>query len=162
MRFIKYSIVFLIIFLIDINFIDLISIKNITPDIILILLIFVSLRETQASATIAGFSVGLFRDIFSFSILGLSSLANSIACFLSSFFQRSKGGGISITYLAVVFFIITLIHDRIYQFIYLLGTNQQFFRSFLYYSVPKAIYTTIVALIINFLFHRIIWQKTEL
>ncbi len=160
MKFIKYTIIFLLTFLIDTNFIEFISIKGITPDIVLVFLIFLSLREQQSTATISGFVVGLFRDLFSSGVLGLSSLANSIACFLTSFFQRTKGT-VAISQLAIIVFIVSLIHDRIFQFIFLLGTNQQFFRSFLFYSVPKALYTMTIALIINFLFHRVIWQQSD-
>ena len=161
MKFIKYSTIFLIVFLIETNFIDLISIKGITPNIILIFLLFISLKENQTTSTITGFVAGLFQDVLSFNLIGISSLTNSIACFLGSYFDKTKSSS-SIPYLALVFFVVTIIYDRIYRFIFLLGTNQQFFRSFFLYSVPKSIYTTIIALILNFIFHRTIWQQSEL
>ena len=102
MKFIKYSVVFLIVFIVEISLIDIISIKGITPDIILIFLIFVSLKESQTTATLSGFGTGLFQDLFSFSMLGLYSLSKSISCFLTSYFQRSKGH-YSIANLAVIF-----------------------------------------------------------
>ncbi|MBD3290680.1 rod shape-determining protein MreD [candidate division KSB1 bacterium] len=161
MKYVKYAIIFFIVLVIDLNVIEIISIKGITPDIILIYLIFISLRETQAASTIIGFSAGLLQDLFSLSMLGLSSLTKSISCFITAFFQRAKRN-YSIMHLTIVFFIITVIHDRIYQFIFLLGTDQKLFKSFLYHSVPKAIYTTIVALILNFIFGRILWDTREI
>ena len=161
MKYVKYAIIFFIVLVIDHNVIDLISIKGITPDIVLIYLIFISLRETQSTATIIGFCAGLLQDLFSLSMLGLSSLTKSISCFITAFFQRAKGN-YSIMNLALIFFTVTIIHDRLYQFIYLLGTDQKLFKSFLYHSVPKAIYTTIVALIINFIFGRILWDTREI
>lgn len=160
MKFIRYSIIYLIAFLIENNLINLISINNVTPDIVLIFLIFVSLKESQITATLVGFSAGLFQDLFTLSLLGLASLSKALACFVTSFFRRPKGG-YSLVYLATIFFTVTIIHDRIYQFIFLLGTNQQFLRSFFYNTLPKAIYTTAIALIINFIFHKIIWQNNE-
>lgn len=160
MKYIKYAIIFLIVLVIDLNVIDLISIKGITPDIVLIYLIFISLREPQTTSTIIGFTAGLVQDLFSLSMLGLSSLTKSVSCFITSFFQRSKGI-YSLLQLTIIFFIVTIIHDRIYQFIYLLGSDQKLFKSFLYHSVPKAIYTTIIALIMNFIFGRVLWETKE-
>lgn len=160
MKYIKYAIIFFIVLVIDLNVIDLISIKGITPDIVLIYLIFISLREPQTTSTVIGFAGGLVQDLFSLSILGLSSLTRSISCFITAFFQRSKGI-YSILHLALIFFIVTIINDRIYQFIYLLGSDQKLFKSFLYHSVPRAIYTTIIALIMNFIFSRVLWDTRE-
>ena len=47
MKYLKYTVVYLIVFFIETNLIDIISVKNITPNLILIFLIFVSLREPQ-------------------------------------------------------------------------------------------------------------------
>ena len=161
MKYIKYSAIYLIVFFIETNLIDFISIKGIAPDLSLIFLVFVSLKEPQIVAVIFGFGTGLFQDLFTFSLLGLSSLSKSLSCFLTFYFQQSKGN-YSISYLGTVFFVITIIHDRIYQFIFLLGTNHHFFKSFLWYSFPKAIYTTAVAIIINFLLNKTIWQSGEI
>ncbi len=161
MKFVTYATIFLIAYLIDANFIGLISIRGIRPDIILVFLIFVSLRETQISATLTGFVTGIVRDLLSFGLLGLSSLVNSIVCFLVSYFRQPKGG-ISVLQLAVIVFVITSIHDRLFQFIFLLGTNQQFFRSFLFFTLPKALYTTVIALIVHYLFQRVIWQQSDI
>jgi len=161
MKYIKYVIVYLIVFFIDANLLDLISIKGITPNIILVFLIFLSLRETQMVSTFSGFGAGLFQDFFTMSLVGLSSLSYSIACFLASFFRKLKGAH-TISQLALIFFLITIIHDRIYQFIFLLGTNQQFFKSFFRFTLPKAVYTTVIAIIVNFLFSRLIWQTENM
>ncbi|MBN2010318.1 rod shape-determining protein MreD [candidate division KSB1 bacterium] len=160
MKFIKYATIFLLTYLIEANFIDFISIKGVIPDVTLVFLIFLSLRESQAAATVTGFLVGLFTDLFTFGVLGLSSLSNSISCFLTSYFKRPKGA-ISIWQLAIIVFVITIIHDRIFQFIFLLGTNQHFFRSFIYFTIPKALYTTTIALIVNLIFQRMIWQQSD-
>jgi rod shape-determining protein MreD len=160
MKLIKYTTIFLITYLIDTNFIDYISIKGIKPDIILVFLILLSLRENQTTATIAGFAAGLFCDLFSFGVIGLSSLANSLVCFFTSHFRRTKGA-VSIWQLVIIVFIVTIIHDRLFQFIFLLGTNQQFFRSFFFFTLPKALYTTTFALIINLMFQRIIWHQSD-
>lgn len=160
MKFVKYVIVYFIVLVIDLNLIDLISIKGITPDLVLIYLIFISLKETQTNATVIGFGAGLFQDLFSLSILGLSSLTKSLVCFFTSFFKRSQGN-YSIFSLALIFFIFTIIHERIYQFVFLLGSNQKFFKSFLFHSVPRALYTVAIALILNFIFNRAIWESHE-
>jgi len=161
MKYFKYTVVFLIVFFIDANLLDLISIKGITPNIILVFLIFLSLRETQMVSTLSGFGSGLFQDFFTMSLVGLSSLSYSISSFLASFFRKLKGAH-TISQLALIFFLITIIHDRIYQFIFLLGTNQQFFKSFFRFTLPKAVYTTVFAIMINFLFSRLIWQTEDM
>jgi rod shape-determining protein MreD len=160
MKYLKYAVIYLFVFTIDTYLIDIISIKGITPDLILIFMIFVSLKAPQITATMTGFCGGLFQDLFAFGILGLSSLIKSLLCFITSYFQRLKNKQ-AIAYLAIIFFVITLIHDQVYQFILLLGTNQKLFRSFLYHSIPKALYTMTIALIINLLFHKFIWRTDQ-
>jgi rod shape-determining protein MreD len=160
MKFIKYTISYLIVFLVNNNLIGLISIRGITPDILLIFLIFVSLKESQTTSTVIGFFAGLLQDLFAFGILGLASFSRSTACFLTGYFRHLKED-YSISYLTFVFFLTSLIHDRIYQFVFSLGSNQPFFKSFFYFTLPRTIYTTVLALIINFLFQRLIWKSKE-
>lgn len=160
MKYLKYTAIYLFVFMIDTYLIDIISIKGITPDLILIFLIFISLRASQITATLTGFCGGVFQDLFTFGVLGLSSLIKSLLCFIAFYFQRLRNMQ-AIYYLAIIFFVTTLIHDQVYQFILLLGTNQKLFSSFLYHSIPKALYTMIVALIINLLFHKFIWRTDQ-
>jgi len=161
MKYVKYAMLFLLVYIVEANVIDIISIKGITPDIILIYLIFVSLNESQTSATIIGFGAGLLHDVLSIGLLGLSALTKSISCFITSYFQQSKKS-YTVAKLAIIFFIISIIHDRIYQFIFAMGTSQNIYKSLLSHSIPKALYTVIVALIINFILYRVIWQSKEL
>ncbi len=160
MKYIKYVIIYLIILLLDATVIDLISIQNVKPDIFLVFLMFLSLKDTQSSSTILGFMVGLLQDLLTHSMLGIFSLSKTISCYVASYFKITKGI-YSVLYLALVFFITAIVHGVIFQLIMSIGTEQHFFKEFLTIMLPQSVYTAVVGLIANFLLHRFIWRYKE-
>lgn len=64
-RYIIYSIVALVLSLVQIQFIDLISIEGIKPDLLLILCVWIALAEGQFLGLFWAFGIGLLFDLVS-------------------------------------------------------------------------------------------------
>jgi len=160
MKYIKYILLYLFIFSIENSIIKLISINGIVPDLSLIFLIFFGFKESQVKSTITGLIIGLFVDIFNFNLVGLTSLAKSVTGFLSSYFQQIKKN-VTPSRIALSVLVLSLIHNIIIQIILSIGTDTGILKLIVYKSVPGAVYTTIFAVIINFLFFRLIWSRQK-
>ena len=161
MLFVKYIIIYVLLLFIEKNLVHLIAIKHITPDLILIFVIIISLREDRGKSTVIGFFAGLFQDVFTTGFFGLSAMTKSMVGFLGFVFQQPKKK-YNLTYYIIIFAILVFIHEIIYQFIYSLGGHISFFRLLFYYIIPKAIYTVIVAIMVYFIFKPILWKLDDI
>ena len=159
MSIIKYSITFFVVLFIEKTLLHLVSIRQITPDLVLILIIIISLREDRSKSTGIGFVAGLIQDTFTTGFLGLSALAKSIIGFLGVFFQQPKRK-YNLSYFISVSFVLTIIHEFFYELIYNLGSHLGFFKLLFYYMIPRTLYTVVVSVIVYFLFKPLLW-KTE-
>ena len=145
MKWIKYGGLFLLVLLIESNFSKFYALGNYTPDLFVILVIYISLREGKISGTISGFSIGLIQDlIFSVGFLGLSSFSKSLSGFLVGFFTNSRRArkypGILIP--AIIGISVSHIFTSVFRSA---GSEEGIISSVFRVSLPSAIYTLIVA-----------------
>jgi len=159
MQLIKYFLVYILLLFIEKNLLHLISIKDVTPDLILIFVIIISLRENKSKATVIGFIAGLIQDVFATGFFGLSTLTKTIVGFWGAFFQQPKKRYNLSAYASVVS-ILVIVHEIIFGFIYNLGIHLGFFRLMFQFMLPRALYTLLSALIIYLIFKSMLW-KTE-
>lgn len=160
MRFVKYIIVYVILLLIEKNFLSLIAIGDVTPDIILIFIIIISLREERVPSTVIGFVAGLIQDAFTTAFFGLSALTKSIVGFWGNFFQQPKKKYTIVYYLMICLVLISA-HEFIYQVIQKLGTNIPFLALIVFHIIPRIIYTLVFAAIAYFVFRSAIWRSSN-
>jgi rod shape-determining protein MreD len=87
--FIKYILFLIIALIIQKTFIWVIAVTNynITPDLVLIILVYISIKEGKLFGIIAGFSSGLIIDLLAGSFLGLLALSYTITCFIIGNFK---------------------------------------------------------------------------
>jgi len=161
MQFIKYCIIYFLLLFIEKNLLHLISIKNVTPDLVLIFIIIISLRESKNKSTAIGFFAGLIQDVFTTGFWGLSALTKSIVGFWGCFFRQPKKQ-YSLSYYAVIVSILVLIHEIIFGVIYNLGTHVGFFRLLFEFMLPRAIYTAVIAIIIYMIFKQMLWKSERI
>lgn len=145
MKWIKYGGLFLLALLIESNFSKFYSLGNYTPDLLVILVIYISLREGKISGTISGFSIGLIQDlVFSVGFLGLSSFSKSLSGFLVGFFTNSRRArkypGILIP--AIIGISVSHIFTSVFRSV---GSEEGIIFSVFRVGLPSAIYTLIVA-----------------
>ena len=146
-EYLKYSGILLVLILIQktvINFIDVTEFK-ITPDVVLIGLVYVGIKRGKITGSISGFLSGLILDIFSFSFIGLMALSKTVAGFISGFFNENTKME---RYLNSYIFILivtfcSLINNTVYFLFYFQGTNLVLFDIVIRYIVPTTIYTAL-------------------
>lgn len=160
MQLVKYIIIYFLLLFTEKNLIQLISIKNVTPDLILIFVIIISLRETRSKSTLIGFFSGLIQDIFITQFFGLSALAKSVVGFWGVFFQRPKKK-YNLSSFAIAASTMVFVHEIIFGIIYNLGTHFGFFRFLFKFVLPRTLYTVLFALIIYFIFRPMLWKSEE-
>lgn len=89
-EYINYFLIFIPTLILQLALVPLISIDHITPDLIVILLVYFTLSEGQLHGTIAGALLGFLFDLFSGNLLGLSMFSKTIAAFTAGYFYNEN------------------------------------------------------------------------
>lgn len=145
--YLKYLGVFVLLIVIQKTFIWLLSISsyNIAPDIVLIAIIFLAIKEGKISGSIAGFIIGLTIDLLSGSFLGLAALSYCVAGFVSGFFKSDDNKyTYSYNFLSVVL-IGTVVSNILYYVIFFQGSNLTLFDILFRYILPTSAYTVLIS-----------------
>jgi len=161
MKYLKYIIVYFLLLFAEKNLLHFISIRSITPDLILIFVIIISLQENKSKSTIIGFFAGLIQDIFATYFFGLSALTKSIVGFWGVFFQQPKKK-YNLSFYTTTFAVLVLVHDIIFGIIYNLGTHSGFFRLMLQFILPRTLYTVLIAVIVYLIFKPVLWKSERI
>ncbi len=132
------------------------AIEGITPDILLIWLVYLTLSEGQIAGTIGGFILGVLFDLAVGGFLGLTALSKTIACFLGGYFYNENKILItmgSFRFVTIVF-ILSFVHNILYFAIFVAGIQMNYVTTVLSYGLTTTIYTAVVSLLPMFLFSR--------
>jgi len=158
MRAAKYLLFFLLLVLVQTTMLPLISVGGLVPDILLIGIIILGIRQGAVPAIIAGCALGFVQDAFVTHLFGLSALAKSCGGFVAGYFSRQKVKyNLQVT-LGVVL-ATALVHDLIYFFIFKFDMQIGFFRLLLRYVLPTSFYTLILAFIVHSVWPAGLWGK---
>ena len=149
-EYLKYAGILALLIIIQKTLIGLIDVTSyqITPDIVLIGLVYVSIKKGKITGSVAGFVSGLILDLLSFSFLGLMALSKSAAGFVAGFFNvENKIDRYlnSYVFILIVSFA-SLFNNIIYFTIYFQGTNLTFTDVLLRYVLPTTVYTAIFSI----------------
>ena len=122
---------------------------EITPDIVLIGVIFVSMRKGKIAGSVSGFAAGLIFDFLSFSFLGLMALSKTVAGFIGGIFDdENKLERYLSSYIFVLIVLFcSLINNVIYFMVYFQGTMLTTPDILIRYVIPTSIYTAFVSII---------------
>ncbi|MGA9115323.1 MAG: rod shape-determining protein MreD [Bacteroidota bacterium] len=159
LRLLRIAALSLVAVLIQTTLLPFLSIRDIAPDLLLIWIAFVAVRDGQFAAILAGFLAGLAVDALAGpdGMMGLASLSLSTAGFAAGLFfnenkvEQTLGG---YTFLLVVA-AAALLHHTLHFLIFLQGSGVGVWRIVLLYGIPSAAYTVVLALIPMFAFARI-------
>jgi rod shape-determining protein MreD len=150
-EYIKYSIALLVLVIIQKSLIWLIAITDyhITPDIVLIGLVYIGIKKGKITGSVGGFIVGLIYDFLSFLFLGLMAFSKSTAGFIAGFFNNeNKIERYTKSYIFVfIVFFCSVCNNIIYFTLYFQGTSLSFQDIILRYVIPGAIYTAFFSII---------------
>lgn len=157
-EYVRYGLLLLLLAVVQKTLIWLLAVTSyeITPDILLIGLVFVSIRKGRMTGSIAGFIFGLLLDFFSFSFLGLMALAKAFAGFTAGFFNNeNKIEKYTRSYFFIIIvFICSLLNNFIYFLFYFQGTLLSFPDILFRYIIPTAVYTALVSVLPLIFFQR--------
>jgi rod shape-determining protein MreD len=144
---IRYGLVTVALVVLQSTFVQFIAIENITPDILVVWIVFLALRYGQIHATVAGFVLGLIMDMISGSFLGLASLSKTVCGFLAGYFyDETKTPQILATYrFALLVFFASLIHNLIYFTIFIQGSELPFWRTLAVFGFSTSVYTSVLS-----------------
>jgi rod shape-determining protein MreD len=147
-KYIKYFAILVILILIQKTLIWLISLSalNITPDLVLIAVVFISVSEGKIFGSVTGFLAGFVIDLISGSFLGLMALSYAIAGFVAGGFFTEGDKYLSKINFLVIIFLSSIISNFIYYIVYFQGLSLNFFDIFTKYILTSSTYTTIVSI----------------
>ena len=148
LRYVAYAIIALMLAVVQVLGLNLIAVESVTPDLLLILTVWIAVSEGQFAGQFAGFGCGIILDIVSAAVLGTNALAKTIAGFIAGYFYKEEEGSErvgSYKFLLIVLFC-AFIHNLVYFFFYIRPTEVPFLLFFLKYGVASTLYTTVAAI----------------
>lgn len=153
-----YVLLSLLFIALDSIVVKFLAIAGIVPDLLLIWIVYVAIREGQIAGTVAGFLIGLAMNLMGTTngILGIAALAKTFAGFTAGyFFNENKTNTILGGYqFIVIVAVASVVHNTIYFIIFLQGSGLSWMQSILYYGVPTTLYTAALTLLPMFAFAR--------
>ena len=105
-RYLIPAIGFFILAVLQLNIVPYISIGTIKPDLILILLIFLTLKNGQIYGSVLGFLFGFFFDLFSGGMLGATMFSKTTAGFIGGYFYNENKIDYTTSSIAFVFIVL--------------------------------------------------------
>jgi rod shape-determining protein MreD len=151
---IKPLILFFPILLVQIFFIPLISIEGIAPDLILMLLVFYTLKNGQLYGTILGFIFGLFFDFISGGIIGSMMFSKTLSGFLAGYFFNENKIDLhfnSFSYPLIVL-LVSIIDSITISLVTSFDINTNIVTLFFYQGLLPGIYTSALCFFITFFY----------
>ncbi|MFH0919036.1 MAG: rod shape-determining protein MreD [Fibrobacterota bacterium] len=144
-----YFLAFLVLVVLQTTFCRLISVGGIQPDLLLIFIIFVSMKEGPTAGVWTGFLAGLLFDVYSPQNLGSGSLAKSIIGLATGLLDE-RTIKIDDRLRLLIMFTAALLHGLIlHASVYPVASA--FTVAFLPQILPGALYTTLVGGIVVFI-----------
>lgn len=141
-----YFVLAIVISLLQTGLFNFIAISEITPDLIIVLVVWVSINRGQFIGLFAGFVFGLIFDIVSMDVIGTNALSKTLAAYIAGFFfKEGKLMTADIRFIVAVAFS-SLINNLVYYFFYLKVSEMSYLTFFLQYGLGSAAYTTIISI----------------
>ncbi len=147
LRGVAYTVAAMLLSVAHVVFLRFVAVGSVTPDLLLVLVVWIALVEGQFTGTIAGFACGLLFDVVSADVIGTNALAKTIAGFIAGYFYRP---GFGITAIGSYRFLIVvsaagLVHNLLYFAFYVRPMEVSFVEFVLTYGIATTLYTTVVA-----------------
>jgi rod shape-determining protein MreD len=157
-RTVSYSFLSLLFLVFQTVLVKFLVIGEIVPDIILMWIVYIAIRDGQIPATTAGFFLGIIMDMLSGQdgMLGVAALSKTVAGFVAGYFHNENKTlqTLSSYEFLIAIAVASFVHNVIYFVIFLQGTTIGLSGAVFRYGVPTTLYTTALGLIPMFAFAR--------
>lgn len=129
--------------------VPLFSIANIIPDLLLIWVVYIALTKGQLTATVFGFFVGLVDDMLNSGVIGLNAFIKTLIAFLAGYFynENKKNYPVGEIQFLVLLFFASLLHNSMYLFFIVQGTEMSFFNAMFRSGIFATVYTEMFSLL---------------
>jgi rod shape-determining protein MreD len=109
-KFVKPVLYFIPLIVVQLVIVPLISIENIAPNLVLILVVYFTLREGQIFGTILGFIFGFLLDLISGGLLGAYMFSFTLGGFITGYFFNENKLDINLKsyFFLLILFVISL------------------------------------------------------
>jgi rod shape-determining protein MreD len=148
--YLTWSIIFILLIVLQITVLDYFVIYGYKPDLPLIALVFLTLTYGQITGIIAAFLLGLFFDLLIGGVIGSTSLSSVIAIFICGYFYNENRIDIILgNYQFVLIVLLTSFIDNIVHSLIVFSIDiPTLLRIVFAYGIYPALYTTIVSSVI--------------
>lgn len=146
-----FSIILLIpVLIIQTTVVPLISIGQVIPDLILILLVYYAITEGQIYGTVLGFFYGLIFDLVTGSLLGSAMVSKTVAGFVAGYFSSENKIDIYLMFFnfGMIVFLSALVDQIIYSFFSAFDISSNILMIFFQNAFLPAFYTALLGMII--------------
>ncbi len=128
----------------------LISIKGVAPDLIMILLVYYSMRTGQVYGTALGFIYGLFIDLITGTLLGSTMISKTVAGFIAGYFSgETKRDNYLKSYVFVLIVLLCSVVDLIISSLFsTIDLNTNILMLFFNQGILPGIYTAILSVFV--------------
>ncbi|BDQ02199.1 rod shape-determining protein MreD [Ignavibacterium sp.] len=142
--------IFIPVLIIQTTVVPLVSIGEVVPDLILILLVYYSITEGQIYGTVLGFIYGLFFDLVTGSLLGSTMIAKTVAGFVAGYFSSENKVDIYLMFFnfGLIVFLAALVDQIIYSFFSAFDISSNILMIFFQNAFLPAFYTALLSMII--------------
>jgi rod shape-determining protein MreD len=144
-----YVVKAVVLLLLQASLVDMISLKGISPDLLLIFIVYLAVREGQMYVLPWGFALGLILDFSTGTVIGLSALSKSAAAFTAGYFYSENKITMTLStyrFLLLVFFT-AFVHNAIYFTIFTMGSGIGLFGAVFGLGLASALFTSTVAIL---------------
>jgi rod shape-determining protein MreD len=128
-------------------FVNFISISGVTPDVFLIFVVWLAIKEDRLFGIVAGFILGLYLDFISGDVMGINAFTKTIAGFIAGGFHKKDTIKQIIDEYKFIFVVAlcVIVHNIIY-FLFLINVEDRNFVIFyLGFGLASAFYTTFIS-----------------
>jgi rod shape-determining protein MreD len=155
-RQIKIALLSLLLILLQTQVLRFLSLEGITPDLLLIWIVYIAITSGQMSGTVWGFVIGLVFDFVTGNFIGLSALTKTICGFTAGYFFNDNKTTMTLRSYRFVMIVlmVSLLHNTIYFVVFTQGTDIGLLRAVFQFGLATALYTSLITLLPMFGFSR--------
>ncbi len=146
--YLRYGAVTLALVVVQTVIVPFISVANTVPDVLLVWIVYVAVRQGQIAGTVTGFAAGLILDLLGGQFLGLGALSKTIAGFLAGYFYNENKIEqiLGNTQFLIIAALASFVHNAVYYIIFVQGSSVSIFTAVFQFGLLSTVYTVVAAL----------------